>query len=207
MKEIAAALLKVQQELDPIKKGKKGHNNKYADLPAVLDEAVETLNKHGIIVLQPIQPASATSHARVETLLVHAASGESISGSAEVPWRSDNKMNDAQSYGSAVTYARRYSLVSMLAISTEDDDGQAAHSKSATRQATARAEGPTAAEKAARIRAEEKMSAIRTALSPLDSYQQAEWLRNNPSEVEAIKWLKAKMPDLYAEISGLGVEV
>jgi hypothetical protein len=129
MKNIAAALLKVQQDLDPVKKGKKGHNNKYADLPAVLDEAVAKLNEHGIVVLQPIQPASQTNHARVETILLHAESGESLSGCAEVPWRSESKMNDAQSYGSAVTYARRYSLVSILGISTEDDDGQSAYSK------------------------------------------------------------------------------
>lgn len=129
MKNIAAALLKVQQELDPVKKGKKGHNNKYADLPAVLDEAISTCNKHGIVVLQPIQPAARENHARVETILLHADSGEMISGAAEVPWRSESRMNDAQSYGSAVTYARRYSLVSAIGISTEDDDGQNAHTR------------------------------------------------------------------------------
>jgi len=129
VKNIATALLKVQQELDPVKKGKKGHNNKYADLPAVLDEAISTCNRHGIVVLQPIQPASRENHARVETILLHADSGEMITGAAEVPWRSESRMNDAQSYGSAVTYARRYSLVSALGISTEDDDGQSAHSR------------------------------------------------------------------------------
>lgn len=131
MKNLAAALLKVQQALDPVKKGAKGHNNKYADLPAVLDEAVQKLNDNGVVVLQPIQPASQPHHARVETVLLHAESGETITGAAEVPWRSESRMNDAQSYGSAVTYARRYSLVSILGIPTEDDDGKAAHSKPA----------------------------------------------------------------------------
>ncbi|MFG1411448.1 ERF family protein [Xanthobacter sp. VTT E-85241] len=136
MKNIAAALLKVQHDLDPVKKGKKGHNNKYADLPAVLDEAISTCNTHGIVVLQPIQPASRENHARVETILLHADSGEMVTGAAEVPWRSESKMNDAQSYGSAVTYARRYSLVSALGISTEDDDGQSAHARPAKTQPT-----------------------------------------------------------------------
>jgi len=129
VKNIALALLKVQQELDPIKKGKKGYNYTYAELQAVLDETVTKLNAAGVVVLQPIQPAVKDHHARVETLLIHADSGEQISAAAEVPWRSDSKMNDAQSYGSAVTYARRYSLVSLLAIATEDDDGKSAHKR------------------------------------------------------------------------------
>ncbi len=204
MKEIAAALLKVQQELDPVKKGKKGHNNKYADLPAVLDEAVETLNKHGIIVLQPIQPASQPNHARVETLLIHAESGQQINGFAEVPWRSDNKMNDAQSYGSAVTYARRYSLVSMLAIATEDDDGQSAHSK-ASSQTSAKKAAPQ--EDPNFVKAKDTVAKAVTALAPLDSFQQGEWVQQNPRAMEMLHWVNRNFPDLMAELAGIGFEI
>ena len=129
MKNLAAALLKAQAELDPIKKGRKGHNYKYADLAAVLDEVVQELNKQGVVVLQPIMPASQANHARVDTILLHADSGEQLVSSTEVPWRSEARMNDAQSYGSAITYARRYALVSFICGATEDDDGATAHSR------------------------------------------------------------------------------
>lgn len=126
MKNIAAALLKAQKALDPIKKGRKGHNYKYADLAAVLDEVVQELNAVGVVVMQPIMPASQPHHARVDTILIHAESGETITSSAEVPWKSEARMNDAQSYGSAITYARRYALVSFMGVATEDDDGASA---------------------------------------------------------------------------------
>ncbi|MBY5594125.1 trna delta -isopentenylpyrophosphate transferase [Rhizobium leguminosarum] len=67
--------------------------------------------------------------------------------------------------------------------------------------------GPSEKEKADRVKAEGKIGHIRTNLAPLDSFEQAEWLKANPDEVKALQWVKRKYPDLYAEISGLGVEV
>ncbi len=55
--------------------------------------------------------------------VLHHASGESMSlGSLFVP---ANK-NDAQGFGSALTYCRRYALVTAFGVPTEDDDGNAA---------------------------------------------------------------------------------
>lgn len=67
--------------------------------------------------------------------------------------------------------------------------------------------GPSEKEKADREKAEGKIGHIRTQLATLDSFEQAGWLQSNPKEVTALKWIKRKFPDLYAEISGLGVEV
>jgi hypothetical protein len=203
VKEIASALLKVQQELDPVKKDKKGHNNKYADLQSVLDEAISTCNSHGVVVLQPIQPATLPNHARVETTLLHAASGEQITGSAEVPWRSDNKMNDAQSYGSAVTYARRYSLVSMLGIATEDDDGQSAHSRAERPPAK---KAPTEEDPNLK-KAKAAVAKAVTALAPLDTYEQGQWIQDNPKALEVLQWVKRNFPALLDELSCIGVEI
>ena len=67
--------------------------------------------------------------------------------------------------------------------------------------------GPTPQEQENRTKAENKTTEIRTALAPMDSFAQAEWLQSNPEQVKALQWLKRNYPDLYAEITGLGVEV
>lgn len=68
---------------------------------------------------------------------------------------------------------------------------------------------PTAKEKATRLRAEETMARIRTTLAALDTYQQAEWARDekNAKDIESIRWFKNNMSDLYQEIAGTGFEV
>lgn len=94
--------------------------SKYADLGAVIDAIKPALVEQGLFFTQ--QPAQCDGGVAVETVLRH-ASGEAISlGTVVVPV---NK-NDAQAYGSALTYARRYGLVTAFGVPTEDDDGNAA---------------------------------------------------------------------------------
>lgn len=128
MKNIAKALLEVQKGLDPIHKGRQGYGYKYADLPAVMSACLDSLNNAGVLVVQ--QPEKTDKAAAcVVTRLIHAESGEEIFGTIEVPHGEIAKMSIAQAYGSAMTYARRYALVSMLGIVTEDDDGAGAGKK------------------------------------------------------------------------------
>jgi hypothetical protein len=128
VKEIAKALLSVQKALDPVHKGKSGYGYKYADLPAVMNACIDTLNNAGIVVAQvPVQTEKQA--AAIHTRLIHADSGEEISGIIEVPYAEQAKMSAAQCYGSAMTYARRYALVSMIGIVTDDDDGASAGRK------------------------------------------------------------------------------
>jgi len=54
-------------------------------------------------------------------MILH-SSGESISG--RYPLRP--QQNTPQAYGSALTYARRYSLAAMVGVVADDDDGNAA---------------------------------------------------------------------------------
>jgi hypothetical protein len=94
--------------------------SKYADLASVMDACMPALNKHGIAVLQPLVD---DEHGRyVKTVFVHGESGELTE--CRVPLIVAK--NDMQGYGSAVTYARRYGLMSMAGIAPEDDDGNAA---------------------------------------------------------------------------------
>jgi hypothetical protein len=93
---------------------------KYADICAVIDAIKPALAKHGLFFTQHPQPSE--GGVTVETLLHHAG-GESMSmGSLFVP----ANRNDAQGFGSALTYCRRYALVTAFGVPTEDDDGNAA---------------------------------------------------------------------------------
>ncbi len=94
--------------------------SKYADITAVIEAVKPALVKNSLFFTQHPQPSE--GGVTVETALHH-ASGESMSlGSLFVP---ANK-NDAQGFGSALTYCRRYALVTAFGVPTEDDDGNAA---------------------------------------------------------------------------------
>lgn len=95
--------------------------SKYADLANVMAACLPALNAHGIAVIQPPFQDDAGNR-YVKTVFIHGASGESVE--CAVPLIVGK--NDMQGYGSAVTYARRYGLMSMAGIAPEDDDGEAA---------------------------------------------------------------------------------
>ena len=80
----------------------------------------KSLNNNGIALTQRVSPSE--NGVTVETVFIH-ESGEIIScGQLHVP----ATKHDAQGYGSALTYARRYSLMAACGIAPEDDDGNAA---------------------------------------------------------------------------------
>ena len=94
--------------------------SKYADLGAVIEAIKPALIKHGLFFTQRPQPSE--GGVTVETVLGHTGGEEMSLGSLFVP---ANK-NDAQAFGSALTYARRYALVTAFGVPVEDDDGNAA---------------------------------------------------------------------------------
>ncbi len=135
--KIAAALVLAKSELEHVAKSKevsitgKSKSGKdftlrynYADLASVIDACDAVLTKNGIAFLQP--QLSVDNAVCVQTMLVHAESGEYI---ADDGVRINADMRDPKAVGSAITYARRYGLTSMVGIAQEDDDG-----KKATRQ-------------------------------------------------------------------------
>jgi hypothetical protein len=120
--KVAAALVKAQKEFGPaLKSSTNPHfKNRYADLAACVEAVVEALNNNGIALTQRV--SSYDNGVIVETVFIH-ESGEVINcGQLQVP----ATKQDAQGYGSALTYARRYSLMAACGIAPEDDDGNAA---------------------------------------------------------------------------------
>ena len=118
-KALAKALIQVQRQLQPAAKDARNPfcGNNYASLNSVMDTCRAALLTNGILLTQIPVPSDG-SHMSLETRLTHAESGEWISGTMVMPLAK----NDPQTFGSAITYARRYSLSAMLGIVTEDDD-------------------------------------------------------------------------------------
>ena len=130
MKEISAALVKAQQEFGP---ALKTHTNpafrsKYANLSACIEAVVDALNNNGIFLMQPTHEC--VDGVIIETIFIHKSGEQMSSGKLHVP----ATKHDAQGYGSALTYARRYSLMAACGIAPEDDDGNAASKPAAKTQ-------------------------------------------------------------------------
>jgi hypothetical protein len=120
--KVAAALVKAQKAFGPaLKTSTNPHfRSRYADLSACVEAVIDALNDNGIALTQRVSPCD--DGVIVETVFIH-ESGEIIScGPLHVP----ASKQDAQGYGSALTYARRYSLMAACGIAPEDDDGNAA---------------------------------------------------------------------------------
>ena len=129
MKQIASAFVKAKREFGPaLKQSLNPHlKNKYANLGACLEAVEDALLNNGIALLQETFDDSAG--VTIETVFLH-ESGEAIRcGKLHVP----ASKQDAQGYGSALTYARRYSLITACGIAPEDDDGNAAATRPAKR--------------------------------------------------------------------------
>ena len=122
MKDLYAAMAKAFPEIEGASKDKNNPHfkSKYADLGAVVEAIKPALTRHGLFFVQ--QTHEQEGGVCVETVVCH-SSGESMPfGKLFVP----ASKQDAQGYGSALTYARRYSLMTAFGVCPEDDDGNAA---------------------------------------------------------------------------------
>ncbi len=129
--KIAPALLDAQKRIGAAKKGSKNpfFHSTYASLGDVMEACKDILNEYDITVLQPVCGEF------VETVLLH-SSGEWISSSTPITPKLTittketgeviETKSDPQATGSAISYARRYGLQSMVFIPAEDDDAEKA---------------------------------------------------------------------------------
>lgn len=121
--QLATALAKAQAEMAAAPKSaiNPHFKSKYAPLNEVIGVA-KVLAKHGLSFVQPATTIDNSSVVMVETVLLH-SSGQWISETISLR----PQQNTPQGIGSALTYARRYGLSSLLGIAAdEDDDGNAA---------------------------------------------------------------------------------
>ena len=125
MKNIATALVKAQKAFGPaLKTSTNPHfRSKYADLSACVEAVLDALNNNGIALIQ--KSYDCPTGVMVETVFVH-ESGEMLEcGILHFP----ASKADPQGHMSALTYARRGSLMAACGIAPEDDDGNMASRK------------------------------------------------------------------------------
>jgi len=124
--KLAAALSKAQAIIESASKSAKNpfYKSQYADLPAVWESCRKALTDNGLSVTQLTDTSE--NGIVLESVLMH-ASGQWISCHYPIKPVKD----DPQGLGSALTYARRYSLMSLVGIvaDNEDDDGNAASNR------------------------------------------------------------------------------
>lgn len=121
MKNLIKALIECQKQIENASKDATNPHfkNKYATLESVLDAVKQIANSNGVLIVQS-QGKDQEGHF-VETKLLH-ESGEVLDSKIYLVLEKSNM----QGLGSAITYARRYSLASLFAIGQEDDDANAA---------------------------------------------------------------------------------
>jgi hypothetical protein len=122
MKNIATALVKAQREFGPaLKTSSNPHfRTKYADLSACIEAVIDGLNNNGIYLMQLTDESD--TGIKIQTVFIHESGEQMSSGWLFVP----AAKHDPQGFGSALTYARRYSIMVACGIAPADDDGNAA---------------------------------------------------------------------------------
>lgn len=120
--ELASALNKAQAEMGGAVKDSSNpfFKSKYADLASVIEACKEELTKHGLSISQLVT-SDEQGKSYVETVLLH-SSGQWIASKMLLHLAK----TDMQGLGSAISYARRYSLQAILNIPAVDDDGESA---------------------------------------------------------------------------------
>lgn len=116
-------LFALQQEIGAISKDANNpfYKSKYFDINSLLKQLQPLLKKHKLLLLQPIEEDMVYSK-----IICIEGTGGVISG-LQLP-----EINDPQKIGSAITFYRRYTLQSLLALQAEDDDGNVASGKTST---------------------------------------------------------------------------
>lgn len=100
---------------------------KYADLESVLASVEGPLAQEGVLIMQSCVEVNERLYLR--TSLIHTATGQSIHNDLPILMKNPN---NPQELGGAMTYARRYGIISILSIvADDDDDGNTAAGKQA----------------------------------------------------------------------------
>ncbi len=117
MKELLKKIAEVKNEIGKIAKNSENpfFKSKYFDINALLEHVEPLLHKNKLMILQPITKGC------VKSILFDIETGDRVESEINLP-----EISDPQKLGSAITYYRRYTLQSLLALQAEDDDANTA---------------------------------------------------------------------------------
>jgi hypothetical protein len=192
MKELAAALAKVQAEIGSAAKSSTNPHfkSKYADLSEVWAAWQTVGPKNGLSITQTVKLLDGGAQALVTTLL-H-SSGESITSEMLLT----PTKNDMQGIGSAMTYARRYSMAAMVGIVQDDDDGNAASAGTPSTNGNTRTAAPKAPDDPEAVKAREAFGRIKEAIN----------LAKTPADIDTIIKVQSKTLAEIKAVSLTGYE-
>lgn len=110
-------LLEAKKEMNAITKDSKNpfFKSKYFDVNKLLSEVEPVLQKHGLLLIQPIEKNKVVSR------IFDCDGDDFVNSEIDLP-----NIQDPQKLGSAITYFRRYTLQSLLGLQAEDDDANTA---------------------------------------------------------------------------------
>jgi len=110
-------LFEAKKEIGKVSKDSKNpfFKSKYFDINSLLEHVEPILQKHDLLLLQPILDG------KVSTVIIDVESGDKVSSEISLLG-----LKDAQKTGSEITYYRRYTAQSLLGLQAEDDDGNKA---------------------------------------------------------------------------------
>ena len=115
IKTVVAAMRAVQAEVQNPFKAAQGNKYKYVELDALLDVVRPIATKHGLSIVQ---------HVESDTLITELWHESGDSRCFKMPLKTSNLHggSEAQEFGAAITYARKYSLMGLFAIHGDRDD-------------------------------------------------------------------------------------
>lgn len=118
-------LFEAKKEIGKISKDSKNpfFKSKYFDINSLLEHVEPILQKHNLLLLQPID------NNKVSTEIWDLEEHKYVYSCIDLP-----NIEDPQKLGSAITYYRRYTLQSLLGLQAEDDDGNKASKKTPTKK-------------------------------------------------------------------------
>ncbi len=113
-------LFEAKKEIGKISKDSKNpfFKSKYFDINSLLEHVEPILQKHNLLILQPIEEG------KVTTVIVDIETGEKVKSEITLP-----QLNDPQKLGSCVSYYRRYTAQSLIGLQATDDDANLASNK------------------------------------------------------------------------------
>jgi hypothetical protein len=126
IRNIQSIMQQAHGMMDTVKKNSKNpfFKSNYADINTVLETINPVCDSLGLVVFQAPQIIDGN-----DVLYTRISLADNPSEFVEGQMRLLLPSADMQKLGSAITYARRYALISMFGLETEDDDGQSASKK------------------------------------------------------------------------------
>lgn len=123
IKELITALVAAKKEFKPLRFDKAGNRGmKYASIAAINEATKDALLKHGLTLDQFEIYDQAIDKTILKTILTHVSGQWRANHALLIAEKSQAIANANQAYGAAISYARRYSLASMLNLAADEND-------------------------------------------------------------------------------------